>query len=381
MESYGRRGEGRLTDREATFERLCDWSAASARFVIVMGMAKTGTTLPLTLLDGHPDLCVFPEELRFFHADLDFSPPDVATNRLLEERNIQELALGAHSYDDYATSMGTGFGPRDYSNLDFTLFGRLARWGFNRSTSPYRRLVSVHVAYEMAKREFDEAVLLHGDIGFPIFVSKAPHNELYLPLWQQMMAESRRPALFIRTVRNPVDHYWSQLKAHRHVGRAYPHKEHAALCRSRERMASGTPDMVTIRYEDLTSSPEHVMRRLATDLDIRFVPSLLQPTKNGVPWHGNPSKGDGKPLVYTPIDPAAGQLDDEIVEYLELALEDLYDRQGYARSHSGDLNSMSRVEHEMRTGWLQLKRRRLLFRRTRAGKVLARLKAGLFSAE
>ena len=30
--------------------------------VVISGMAKTGTTLPLTILDSHPELLVFPEE-------------------------------------------------------------------------------------------------------------------------------------------------------------------------------------------------------------------------------------------------------------------------------------------------------------------------------
>ena len=45
--------------------------ARDLKATIIGGMAKTGTTLPLTLLDGHPDLVVFPEEFRFFHMKAD----------------------------------------------------------------------------------------------------------------------------------------------------------------------------------------------------------------------------------------------------------------------------------------------------------------------
>jgi len=44
-----------------------DLTINSSKVVVFGGLAKTGTTLPLTLLDGHTQLTVFPEELRFFH--------------------------------------------------------------------------------------------------------------------------------------------------------------------------------------------------------------------------------------------------------------------------------------------------------------------------
>jgi hypothetical protein len=49
------------------------------------------------------------------------------------------------------------------------------------------------------------------------------------------------------------------------------------------------PDVIRMRFEDLVTSPEATMRRLATTLDIRWDPTLLAPTRLGVSHAPNSS--------------------------------------------------------------------------------------------
>jgi hypothetical protein len=49
------------------------------------------------------------------------------------------------------------------------------------------------------------------------------------------------------------------------------------------------PDVIRIRFEDLVTSPEATMRRLATTLAIGWNPTLLAPTRLGVSHAPNSS--------------------------------------------------------------------------------------------
>lgn len=70
--------------------------------------------------------------------------------------------------------------------------------------------------------------------------------------------------------------------------------------RSVERYHLGDSAAITFRFEDLLSDPERVMRSLAADLGIAFDEGLLQPTRLGEPAKANTSFSRG-----TGIDPSA----------------------------------------------------------------------------
>jgi hypothetical protein len=253
------------------------------RHLVIMGLAKSGTTLPLTLLDGHPDLLVVPEEIRFFHLGCDRPDGPRAAAALLDNANVRQLLLRDEVLTRYEDTGGTGVGRRDYSNVDFDRFAALLRRAFTTIREPRLRYLAVFAAFAAARGEA---------IGDRTLVSKAPHNELYLSLWRSMLAGDE--ARYVVLVRDPVELFLSLRNIDRMYGTAVTRDVGRFARHYRRRLdlvrRTAAGDVRVLRYEDLTDDAEGAIRALASDLGIPFAPTLLAPTKNGVPWGGNSSR-------------------------------------------------------------------------------------------
>jgi hypothetical protein len=256
------------------------------RFVVIMGMAKTGTTLPLTLLDGHPHLTVFPEELRFFHTRADAPDGRAAADRLLRNPNTQMLSVGKTYFDpsDYSAHKGTGFGERDYSGFDFALFEHLVREGFAALPDTCDRLLLVMVSFRIA------AGLPPRLSGKNIFACKAPHNELFGRRWSAALGRSGR---YIMCTRLCSEHFLSQRNAARLQDAGVDCFAFAHTVRDRYRMWRDFPkaQRFVLDYDTLLNRKDSVLADLAEFLQITRSPSLDTPTKMGIPWSGNSSRG------------------------------------------------------------------------------------------
>jgi hypothetical protein len=256
------------------------------RFVVIMGMAKTGTTLPLTLLDGHPQLTVFPEELRFFHNRADAPDGRAAADRLLRNGNTQMLSVGKTYFDpsDYSAHKGTGFGHRDYSGFDFALFEHLVREGFAELPDTCDRLLLVMVSFRIA------AGLPPRLASTNIFACKAPHNELFGRKWSAALGHSGR---YIICTRLSSEHFLSQRNVARFQDARVDSFAFAHTVRDRYQMWHEFPKGQTfvLDYDTLLNGKDGVLTDLAAFLQITRTPSLNTPTKMGIPWSGNSSRG------------------------------------------------------------------------------------------
>ena len=256
------------------------------RFVVIMGMAKTGTTLPLTLLDGHPQLTVFPEELRFFHTRADAPDGRAAADRLLRNPNTQMLSVGKTYFDpsDYAAHKGNGFGERDYSGFDFALFEHLVRDGFAALPDTCDRLLLVMVSFRIA------AGLPPRLTGTNVFACKAPHNELFGRKWSAVLGRSGR---YIMCTRLSSEHFLSQRNVARFQDAGVDCLAFAHTVRDRYRMWHAFPEAqrFVLDYDTLLNRKDSVLADLAGFLQITRTPDLDTPTKMGIPWAGNSSRG------------------------------------------------------------------------------------------
>lgn len=256
------------------------------RFIVIMGMAKTGTTLPLTLLDGHPQLTVFPEELRFFYTRSDASDGRLAADRLLRNANTQMLSIGKtyFSANDYAAHKGTGFGERDYSRFDFLLFDRLIRQGFAALPDASARLLFLMVSFRLA------AGLPARTEGNNAFACKAPHNELFGDRWNSALGASGR---YIMCTRLPTEHFLSQRNVAELAGSGVDCFGFAQTVRNRHQLWRNFPENQSyiLDYDKLLSDQDVVLKDLASFLEIERTPTLEIPTKMGIAWSGNSSRG------------------------------------------------------------------------------------------
>lgn len=253
---------------------------------VIGGMAKTGTTLPLTLLDGHPDLVVFPEEFRFFHMKAHQRDGATAAEAFLGNQNIRRLSGGKQDYGrtDYKGHGGTGFGQTDYTMFDWDLFEQLVRDGFLAHRKVIDRFRIVIGAYLAAMEQPIAGGPLH-------FVCKAPHNENYALQWVRMLGKHGH---YIQCTRDPIEHYLSlRNMAELYELGEYGADEFARKVRRRRWLWRIYPRkrLYVLDYEKLTTDPNAETRKIADFMGIAFNEFMLHPTKNSAPWSGNSSRG------------------------------------------------------------------------------------------
>jgi hypothetical protein len=303
-----------------------------------MGLAKSGTTLPLTLLDSHPDLLVLPEELRFFHCTADVGPGPAAAERLLSDVNMQQYGLGEKNYETYQESAGTGLGRRDYSDIDHAMFTALLRHCFASNQSPRRRYRGIFYSYALAKGV--------DPLRFEKFVSKAPHNEIYCRQWMTMLGQDGR---YIYVHRDPAELFLSLRRVSSQGGQAELSLDaFATRYRLRAMLFGYFPDRqrLALGYEHLLSDAESAMRGVCLFAGVPFASDVLLPTKNGVPWSGNSSRGIRSERVFRNPAVAHRDLSPRSLRQIESRLRDVMAQLGHPVSQelSGERSRLRRLD-------------------------------------
>ena len=299
-------------------ELLIENNKLNLKCIVISGMAKTGTTLPLTLLDGHPELLVFPVELRFFHNDCHLEDSKLALSKLINDPNIQMLKKNKFSYDkkNYLDHGGTGFGNRDYSSFSFEVFYKHLEASFTESSSTAERFLSIIIGFCKAiGKEFSKDI---------IFVSKAPHNEIFIRNWLKMLNNN---SLFIFCIRLPTEHFLSLRKVASISN--LPSTDlflYIEIFKYRLKLIKlvRTQNMHIIDYDQLTSNSKIEIQKICQFLNIDDHPNLQTPTKMGTKWAGNSSRGIIKESIFKNLHQAKTKLPKKDIEYLELGLHGIY---------------------------------------------------------
>jgi hypothetical protein len=250
------------------------------RAVFVMGMKKSGTTLLTSLLDYHPQLVVFPEELKFVKVLY----RDRMSDRPLSNRDkidilIKKYHLGRLKHDTF-THSSSPRSPRDYSDIDYSAFARLLSARSEEARDDKELLLAIIESFyevEHSPKEDKRA-----------WVEKTPINYYYVPLFHKWFGDS---LVCLHVVRDPYDNFASFRKFLRKPPTdAVLHnfclnwKLSNALARQWQKYFKRYH---IISYEQLVTHPEKVMRQVASWLGIDYKETLLLPTINGKRWGGN----------------------------------------------------------------------------------------------
>ncbi len=283
--------------------------------LFICGFPKSGTTLLSALLDGHPELLVLPEETHYFRRldALSSLPRAERVGFLLEHTQLARMDAGHE--EDLHRERGDYSDYRDYRHFDFPAFrGELER-RFAGTDGSDRALLDGLVA------TFAEAT---GQTGRSVWVEKTPQNEDNLDRILAWYPKAR--ILYI--VRDPRDTYlsYAAFRPWRSKGdfdvRRFTAVWAQSLIRWRAHAAAaGSDRAMVVRYEDVATSPEAHMRRIAGFLGVRFDDCLLVPTKLGQPWEGNSMHGDSFQGIDTrPIGRWKSRLGAEDLAFIEAFL-------------------------------------------------------------
>src|SRR5262249_19055052 len=233
--------------------------------VFICGYPRSGTTLLASLLDGHPELIVFPEELGFFRFVYQ------RRNRLdaiLNDSGLANLRPGHCSTKKPHTYTGV-----DYARIEAGIKHLVA-------TMPTERqllvgLVSVWIANcgTHSGRECR-------------WVEKTPKTERWAPLLLDWFG---RQTVFIHLVRDPRDTFDTYRRWHPDISLLQFACRWSYSAALGVRHAARLPNYHLVRYEDLVENPSPIMNSIATWLGIAWQPSLLAPTRTSRAWRGNSS--------------------------------------------------------------------------------------------
>ncbi|MGE3986821.1 sulfotransferase family protein [Pseudorhodoplanes sp.] len=255
-------------------------SPTHSPLAFICGHRKSGTTLLANLLDGHPQLAVYPVDLVLLYAYFpDFirqhdGPAERRTRleRILFSDLRQRLDSALLNVDAVAGMFFDGLADDDLARLDI-LIGRLM------------------AAFQSVTGRGIESTR------FGIF--KETSIEIYAAEMLTWFPDAR----FIHVVRDPrdnfaalaagVDGYYGRMgEDHNRTLASLLNRVGTGLRMARTNRAQfGDQRYLTLRFEDIATDPETSMRRVADFIGVAFTPSLLKPSLLGQPTGGNAFDG------------------------------------------------------------------------------------------
>ena len=266
----------------------------------VIGPARSGTTLMISLLDSHPELSVVPLEIKFyanyferFNANVSYAKlNDFMLNqskiRVLKEHKISTL-----------DPCNTGF--VNFKNVDYQVIKEEMQRNIMKYSNDFKLsmvgkyICDFHVAYNKA-------------LGLPVkkgfAVKEGNHG---LPYINEIKGDFKN-ARFVVIVRDPRDMYTSfkRIALMVQAGEEYTSfsgsisvMEHLFSYHNQGKrcydymnyfnISNDNECFLFVRYEDLVNNSRSVMKDVASFIGINFDEILLKPTTAGNPWYGNAS--------------------------------------------------------------------------------------------
>ena len=215
--------------------------------IFVVGLPRSGTTLLATMLSSHPRIDCGPETYFFRWLPKDPSP-------LLDER----------SWPDAATDFVCDLRPKSEPKVH-ELFG----------------LTREQVREELGRREPSVAAMLesltatHARVGGKArWAEKSPGHLTHLPLIRRTYPD----AAFVRIVRDPRDTAMSMTRVHWASDSLVVDLYEVAM---RDRRFDGParrdPRLITVRFEDLVTDPEAVLRSICGFVGEKYSGEMLAP--------------------------------------------------------------------------------------------------------
>jgi hypothetical protein len=240
------------------------------RPLFICGYMKSGTTLLTCLLDSHPELVVLPGDSHFMHLAHQF---DCRTREEWIRYWVWRF-VNPTGQRPFWLLGGNDRYIEVWRYLSYW-FDQLCREGVAGllQTAPY--------SYYCANAKRPSRPKL--------WVEKTPRNERDVQQIRQLFPEAR----FIHIVRDPLQNLASLKKlAGFRGGRWRTVRTAFSLWRSfllglQHRRRLGANRYLFVSYDKLVTHPEETMHQVAQFLHVKWQPSLLTPTVNGLPMRAN----------------------------------------------------------------------------------------------
>ena len=293
------------------------------RACFIAGPAKSGTTLLATLLDGHPDLLVFPQETAYF--------PTILRKHAKATRRRQFDYLTKESFARVLFGGAARWGGHEYSNFPQQEFLRAFETLAFAPDNANRDLLAVMMeAYARAVDKPLDRVKR--------WVEKTPANRN-----EAAVIFARFPqAKLLVTMRDPRALLAAQIALERERRRGnfsvyYVIAHWRAAGGLASQVYSGKIDGLVVPYEQLVAAPAITMQKVCEYLEVAFnADAVLTPTKIGQPWQGNSAAGvTFSRISAEPVSRWERELSEAEIGWVEWHCRDLMPRFGYEPRLSG----------------------------------------------
>jgi len=287
------------------------------RACFIAGQAKSGTTLLVALLDGHPELLVFPQDTAYFATAL-----------------TKYGSRGRRAQFDYLTR-------ESWSKVLFGNENRKRKHDY--SDFPQQKFFQTfeQAAFDPANANRDLLVLMIESyakvFGIPLagikrWVEKTPANRNYVSEIFSLFPHAK----LLVTMRDPRALLAAQihLEKTRQTGRFstyYVIAHWRVTANLAKKIRSGEISGLVVPYEELASEPARTMQGVCRYLEITFDPDIvLRPTKVGRLWVGNSSAGvEFSEISTEPITRWQHELTEDEIGWVEWHCRDLMPELGY----------------------------------------------------
>jgi len=269
--------------------RALEWLT---RPVFICGHHRSGTTMLQSLLDGHPQLLMLPNEATYF-TSFAYVARAAPTSAALDRFAAEWIARFVDPNFEPHFRLGR-VGAERSPCVDFAR----ALFGWNAALRGRARpnliaLLALAAAFKATTAK--ESIPL-------LWVEKTPQNEQCVG----GLAGLER-ARFVQLVRDPRSTLASLKETYRTNGRArFDAAEHARAIGRSLRLAVENQSLLrhrylVVRYEDLVERTDREVERVRRFLEIAPDASLLRPTAGGIAVRANSSFGAPVPGVIDPL--------------------------------------------------------------------------------
>jgi len=253
------------------------------RPIFILGAHKSGTTMLRNLLSGHPELFVVPFEAHFFeHIDrtVHYEYRKQRSKGLRLPETEPNFLNWIKTENEAVDPMGDTFVTAKLNVDTFQHSFRISEEDTAKTVFE-KYMNGIHESLGSGKLSNDLRV-----------VEKSVENAEFATELAKMFPEAR----FVHIVRNPYANFVS-LRKYKSIGVGYPLLNRMVnTFKNSYHYLFENPKRIQhykiVRYEDILTDTEKVMRALADFLQIPFSEVLLTPDHLGESWAGNSTTGN-----------------------------------------------------------------------------------------
>ncbi len=248
--------------------------------IFIGGHRKCGTTLFLNLLDSHPQLVVYPQDVHIFYAYY----PLFTENKFTESEQLERLDTVIFKSMLKRWRQERWVDRLNIEKMQTIFLDNISKHNLNDIGSVLEAQLT---AFKIASNN-------NSSVDSPVVI-KETSIEIYAEYLLNRFPESK----FIHILRDPRDNYAALKSGIIKRYQAFNDDENTILCSMIHRYGLGMklaklneerfgPDRYKIiKHESVTQNTESILREVCEFLNIDFKSSLLHPTLMGKPTIGN----------------------------------------------------------------------------------------------